>query len=73
MMAASVLNSQQAIGVSIFIVRTFVKLREFVATKKGLANKSAELERKFSVHDETILSLIAAIRKLKPQLKNHVL
>jgi hypothetical protein len=63
-MAASVLNSARAIEVSVLVVRTFVKLRELLATHKELAHKLAELERKVGSHDEAIRSLLGAIRQL---------
>lgn len=63
-MAASVLNSKQAVDVSIYVVRAFVKLREMLAGNKELAAKFAELEHKVEKHDETIRSLVAAIRQL---------
>jgi len=63
-MAASVLNSPRAIEVSVLLVRTFVKLREMLATHKELAHKLAELERRVGSHDEAICSLLVAIRQL---------
>jgi hypothetical protein len=63
-MAASVLNTPRAIEVSVYVVRAFVKLREFLATHKELAGKLSELERRVAGHDATIQSLVAAIRRL---------
>jgi hypothetical protein len=63
-MAANVLNSPQAVRMSVFVVRAFVKLREMLATHKELAHKLAELERKLQSHDESIRSLVVAIRQL---------
>ena len=63
-MAATVLNTQKAIQVSVFVVRAFVKLREMLSTHKELAHKLAELERKLQNHDESIESLVIAIRQL---------
>jgi hypothetical protein len=48
----------------VFVVRAFVKLREMLATHKELAHKLAELERKLQNHDESIRSLVVAIRHL---------
>ena len=64
MMAANVLNNPQAVRMSVFVVRAFVKLRETLATHKELAHKVAELERKLENHDESIRSLVVAIRQL---------
>ena len=63
-MVASVLNTQRAIQVSVFVVRAFVKLREMLSTHKELAHKLAALERRLQNHDESIRSLVAAIRQL---------
>ena len=58
------LNSTQAVQMSVFVVRAFVKLREVLATHKQLAGKLTELERKVGTHDKAIVSIIAALRGL---------
>ena len=63
-MAASVLNTQQAIETSIFVVRAFVRLREILATHKQLARKLAELEERLGEHDEQIQVIFEAIQQL---------
>jgi len=63
-MLASVLNSQQAVEASIFVVRAFVRLREALLTHKDLARKLAELERKVVSHDADISGILKAIRQL---------
>jgi hypothetical protein len=63
-MAASVLNTEKAIQISVYVVRAFVKLREMLSTHKELAHKLAALERKLQNHDESIRSLVVAIRQL---------
>ena len=45
-MLASVLNSSSAIEASIFVVRTFIKLREIISIKQELSEKIKELELK---------------------------
>jgi hypothetical protein len=52
-MAANVLNSPQAVKMSVFVVRAFVKLRELLFTHKELTYKLAQLERKLQNHDES--------------------
>lgn len=63
-MAANVLNSKQAVQMSVFVVRAFVKLREALASHRELADKLTELERKVGMHDKALVSIIAAIRGL---------
>lgn len=75
-MAASVLNSQKAIEMSILVVRAFVKLRSLIATHRQLAAKLDELEHKLSTHDQKIAVLFDAIRELmahpKPKKKEII-
>jgi len=73
-MAASVLNSPNAIKVSVFVVRAFVQLREIISGHRELARKITQLERKLSNHDEQIMVLIEAIKQLmdpKPPPKSR--
>ena len=68
-MAATILNSNRAIEVSVFIVRAFVKLRCFISEHKELARKIAQLEDRLVDHDDQILSLVQVIRRLlNPEL-----
>jgi hypothetical protein len=64
LMAASVLNTARAIEASVYVVRTFVRLREMLAAHKELAQRLAVLERKMTSHDGAIRSLVTAIRQL---------
>lgn len=68
-MAASVLNSDKAIEVSVLIVRTFIKLRQLLSTNFKLKQKLFELESRLTSHDETIQQLIDALHELmeKPE------
>lgn len=63
-MLSSVLNSERAIQVNILIMRAFTKLREIFLTHKELAVKIDALERKYGEHDETIKTILEAIRQL---------
>jgi hypothetical protein len=63
-MAASVLNTPRAVEMSVFVVRAFVRLRNFLAAHKELADKLAELECKLASHDEQIVAIIDAIKRL---------
>ena len=63
-MAATVLNSEQAVEMSVFVVRAFVRLREMLATNDKLAAKIDELEQRLDTHDASIQDLIEAIRQM---------
>jgi phage regulator Rha-like protein len=63
-MLSSVLNSERAIQVNIMIMRAFVKLKELLLTHKDLADKIAELEKKYANHDDKIELIFEAIKKL---------
>ena len=67
-MAATVLNSPRAVEVSIYVVRAFVQLRDLLTGHKELARRldqlEARMERKLSTHDQAIVGILDAIRKL---------
>jgi phage regulator Rha-like protein len=63
-MAATVLNSKQAVEMSVFVVRAFVRLREMLATNKEFAARLKELEEHLETHDGRIQKIISAIRNL---------
>ena len=63
-MLSSVLHSQRAVEVNIAIMRTFVKLREIMATHKDLAIKIESLEAKYAGHDDEIQVIFKTIKKL---------
>jgi hypothetical protein len=62
--AANVLNSPQANKMSVFIVRTFIRLREMALTNEKLSRKVNQLEKRVSDHDEILIELVREIRKL---------
>ena len=63
-MAATVLNSERAVQMSVFVVRAFVRLRELLATNWRLAAKINELDSRLDTHDTSIQEIIDAIREL---------
>src|SRR5207245_6637565 len=64
LMLASVLNSQIAVQASVRVVRAFVRLREMVTANVQLAAKLEQLERRLDSHDEAIVELFAALKRL---------
>ena len=63
-MAATVLNSDRAIEMSVFVVMAFVRMRRAIATNRNVLAKLAEVERRLEGHDAEIQDLMDAIREL---------
>jgi len=62
--AANVLNSKNAVQMSVFIVRAFVRLREMALTNEKLPRKVSQLENRVSDHDEILIEIVREIRQL---------
>lgn len=71
--AANVLNSPQAIGMGVLVVRAFVRMRTLVASHKELELRLDELEQQIEYRldkqDETINQIMAALRQLMAPLE----
>ncbi len=67
-MAATVLNSPQAVQMSVFVVRAFVAMRSLIVSQQGLAKKLAELEKtltaRLDTHEHAITDIIQQIMQL---------
>ncbi|MDD5264371.1 MAG: ORF6N domain-containing protein [Candidatus Bipolaricaulis sp.] len=64
LMAATVLNSPQAIGMSVFVVRAFIRLRSIYASHIELTRRLDELDVRVGAQDESIRAIVEAIRRL---------
>ncbi len=60
-MLSSVLNSDRAIKVNIEIMRTFVKLREMIASHKELAKRLKELEKKYDAQFKVVFDVLQSL------------
>jgi hypothetical protein len=67
-MLASVLNSETAVEASIFVVRAFIKLREFVLMSKEISKKLEEFEsktdKKLDEHDKMFQVVFDTLKKV---------
>ncbi|NJN34972.1 MAG: ORF6N domain-containing protein [Saprospiraceae bacterium] len=68
-MLASVLNTESAVKASIFVVRTFVKLRQLASSYQALAAKMDYIEEKYDAQIEYILQSLEALSQ--PQNENR--
>ena len=68
-MLATVLNSERAIKISIYIIKAFVKLRQWARTHKELAHQIDELEHRVEGHDKEIQAIFTTIHRLMVESK----
>jgi len=57
-MLSSVLRSERAVAVNIAIMRTFVRLRQLLASNKELAEKVAEMEKKYDKQFKIVFDVL---------------
>jgi hypothetical protein len=67
-MAANVLNSPQAVQMSVFVIRAFVKMRETLLGTRELAKKLAALEEKLTgrldSHEAAIVHVLQELMQI---------
>ncbi len=64
-MAANVLNSPEAVRMSVFVVRAFVQMRELLSGTKELAKQLAALEKKLTARlDGHEVAIIEVLRRV---------
>lgn len=71
-MLSGVLKSDKAIEINISIIRTFVKLREMVATHKELASRLDKLERKYDAQFKVVFNSIRDLIEPNPSRKSKI-
>jgi hypothetical protein len=65
-MLSSVLNSKRAIAVNIAIMRTFVKIRQILATRKKFAERLAAMEKKYDQHFNVVFEILEQLTEPPP-------
>ena len=63
--AANILNSANAVRMSVFVIRAFVKVREQLVTNAAILKRLAEIDKTLLVHDSALRGLY---QKLLPLL-----
>ena len=66
LMAGNVLNSPQAVAMSVYIVRAFLKMRETLVTNHAILRRLAEIDKTLLQHDTALRDIY---RKLLPLLQ----
>ncbi len=64
-MAAAVLNRERAVAMSVYVVRSFVRMREELLARTSLEKRLAEIERTMVGHGDALRDIY---QKLKPLL-----
>jgi len=65
-MAATVLNSPQAVSMSVFVVRAFIQMRARIMANAGILKRLAEIDRSLLEHDSALMDVY---EKLLPLLQ----
>ena len=66
LMAANILRSEQAVQMSVFVIRAFVRMREHVAANTAIIKRLAEIDKTLLEHDTALRDLY---HKLLPLLE----
>lgn len=63
-MLSSVLNSERAVQMNIFIIRAFIKMRELLDNHKDLVLKVDEIEKRQEKQDDKISAIDEMVKRL---------
>ena len=66
-MLSSVLRSDRAVAVKIAIMRTFVRLRQLLASNKELAEKVGEMEKKYDKQFKIVFDVLKQLMEPPPE------
>lgn len=80
LMAATVSNSSQAVRMSLFIIRAFVKMRETHVANAAILKRLAEIDKTLLLHDTALRDIFQKLQPLlapppmppKPEIGFHV-
>ncbi len=65
-MAANILRSEQAVQMSVFVIRAFVRMREQLSANEAILRRLAEIDKTLLQHDASLRDIY---RKLLPLLQ----
>ena len=71
-MLSGILRSERAIKMSIFIIKTFVRLRELIASNNELKQKIEELEAKYDEQFQIIFDVIKQLINKEDKTRNPI-
>jgi phage regulator Rha-like protein len=71
-MLASVLNSNRAININLQIIRTFIKIRELLATNESLQNKVIQMEKNYDAKIKKIFDILQLLLEEEKRPKTKI-
>jgi ORF6N domain len=71
-MLASILNSESAVKASIFVVRTFVKLRQLISGYQTLSERMDTIEEKYDSQFEQVLITLDKLAEKKNTPRKYI-
>jgi ORF6N domain len=71
-MLASILNSESSVKASIFVVRTFVKLRQLISGYQALTERMDGLEEKYDSQFEQVLQALDGLAEKKKEPRKYI-
>ena len=63
-MAATILNSPEAVAMSVFVVRAFMQMREQLAANAAILKRLAEIDRTLLEHDSALRTIWTKLQPL---------
>ena len=63
-MAATVLRSERAVEMSIYLVRAFVQMREALLANATILKRLAEIDRRLIEHDSVLREIVERLQPL---------
>lgn len=74
LMAASILNSDRGVAMSVYVIRAFVEIRERLAANQTILKRLAEIDHTLLIHDASLRDIYQKLRPLltpspEPQAK----
>ena len=63
-MAATVLNSPEAVAISVFVVRAFMQMREQLAANAAILKRLAEIDKTLLEHDSALRTIWTKLQPL---------
>jgi hypothetical protein len=64
LMAASILNSDRAVAMSVYVIRAFIEIREQLAANQTILKRLAEIDNTLLIHDASLRDIYQKLRPL---------